>query len=166
MTTTLVLVAVAALASLNLVLTLGLARRVRTLQEGSTRDPSLPHVGDRPEAFEAVTLQGERLTQSSCARGSALVGFFAPGCETCIAVRAHLLENPPGMPLYAFVVSPERDQETEETAKSLTAIAKVAVVAYGEPASKAFGDSGYPTLIRLHDGAVTASGHRIADVLP
>lgn len=30
----------------------------------------------------------------------------------------------------------------------------------------AFREAGFPTLIRLEDGVVTASGHRLADIFP
>ncbi len=156
-----------ALAALNLLMTLSLAGRVRVLQEsGALRDPALPKVGERVNAFSTTTVKGEPVTQAIFDEGPTLVGYFSPGCSNCELVRAQLLEKPPSIPLFAFVVNDELDQLTQAVAEQLAPIARVVVSKATDAPARAFREAGYPTLIRVERGSVVASGHRLAEVLP
>jgi hypothetical protein len=165
--------AIAVVLVLNLVMTLGLATRLRNLQSdfarGTMRDPSLPRPGDLVGHLDVTTTQGERVTNATLSEGVTLVGIFAPGCPDCARIRSQLLATPPAIPFFAFIdcTGPTlAEEQGRAVADSLTTIAKVALTRQGEPAQLAFRDSGFPTLIRLEGGVVTASGHRLADVLP
>jgi len=158
---------------LNLGLTLGLATRVHKLQEevnrGLMRDPALPRPGDVVGAFDARAIGDERVTSATLSKGVQLVGIFAPGCPDCARVRGQLLATPPPMPFVAFIDvagSPEVELEGRAVADTMTPIAKVVITRQGEAPLLAFREAGVPTLIRLENGVVTASGHRLADVLP
>ncbi len=161
------------LACVALALALALAQRVRTLAEafasGNVKDQDLPRRGDRVGTFRVTTLAGEQLSQASLAQGESLVGYFTAGCSTCDTVRAELREQPPRLPLLAVVVAhsdePQDEQDARAVAQKLEALAKVAVVRPGAEVTRAFRDAGFPTLVRVRDGAVTAAGHRISDVL-
>lgn len=69
---------------LNLVLTVGVIRRLREHTEQLSRvalsspDPIL-HVGDRVGDFAVTTTDGEQLSDDRFT-GRTLVGFFSPGC--------------------------------------------------------------------------------------
>ncbi len=164
--------AVAVVLVLNLVLTLGLASRLRVFQEevarGAMRDPALPRRGDLVGTFDITTTQGERMTSAALSDGVSLVGIFAPGCSDCARVRAELLATPPPIPFVAFIDcagSQQAEEQGRAIAEQLTPIAKVALTRTGDSAMLAFRDAGFPTLIRVERGVVTASGHRLADVL-
>jgi hypothetical protein len=162
--------ALAVLTVANLAMTLALAQRLRGLQEtvaqGAMRDPSLPRPGDRVGAFVARTLAGETVTEAEFAGGTALVGFFAPGCSTCTLVRSQLIERPPSIPMFAFVDESDNEAAAHDVARSLARVAQVALTRVGDPVTLAFREAGVPTLIRVERGSVVASGHRLADVMP
>lgn len=165
-----VVAVVAALAVLNLLLTLALIKRVRVLQElvaqTPRRDPALPRPGDPVGAFQVTTQEGERLSDESLKTGVSLVGFFTPNCLPCATVRAQLLESPPAIPVLVFVEGTEGDLEASTLAASLKHVARVAYTADNDTLHRAFRPAGYPTLIRVENGAIAASGHVLADVLP
>ena len=168
---TAVIVVLAALCLVNFMMTLGLAKRLRMLVEvvnnnGVQKDPNLPDPGERARPFESRTIDGELITDAHLMEGTALVGFFAPGCTKCTNVRMQLMDNPPDMPMYAFVDGTLSADEALEIARSLKPIAKAAVTRAGDPATLAFRDAGYPTLIKVVHGKVAASGHGPKEVLP
>jgi peroxiredoxin len=85
-------VLVGALCLVDLILSLGVVRRLRAhsslIEHILTRDMDrtpIRRAGERVDAFSAVTSGGglvtrETLTESA---GSVLVGFFSPDCDTC-----------------------------------------------------------------------------------
>jgi thiol-disulfide isomerase/thioredoxin len=161
---------VGALAVLNLLLTLALLRRVRVLQElvaqAPKRNPALPRPGDAVGPFQVTTSEGERLSDEALKTGVSLVGFFTPNCLPCATARAQLLESPPTMPLVVFVEGSPGDEEASALAASLKRIARVAYTEDNDTLHRAFKPAGYPTLIRVENGTIAASGHVLADVLP
>lgn len=167
---TVLLAALALLLVANLAMTLALAQRVRSVQatvaQGLMRDPALPRPGDPVGDFAVTTIEGEKVTDAALRDGTALVGFFAPGCSTCALVRSQLLERPPSVPMFAFVDCSADEAEARSVATSLAAVARVALTHIGDPVTLAFREAGVPTLIRVERGSVVASGHRLADVLP
>lgn len=162
--------AVGALAVVNFLLSMALIRRVRVLQElverTPQRDPNLPKTGEAIGSFQATTLQGETLSNETLKPGVSLVGFFTTHCKPCAALRAQLLESPPTLPVVAFVEGPADDPEVGEMAEALKRIARVVYTRNNDALHQAFKPAGYPTLIRVENGVVAASGHALADVLP
>jgi hypothetical protein len=152
---------------------LGLAQRVRTLQESadnnSPRDTEKPQRGDRVGAFEVTTTQGEVITSASLNQGTSLIGFFAHGCSKCADLRSQLLEQPPRVPMLAIVVAQEKEGDhlqEHNVAKQLEPIARVAVAPVDAPVVKAFRESGFPMLVRVEKGLVAAASHRLTEVMP
>jgi hypothetical protein len=154
----------------NLLLTLALVGRLRTLQEMISnqvvlRDPALPVKGDEVGRFEAKTVQGEAFTDAVLRDGRTLVGFFASGCRPCASVRKQLLESPPGMPLMAFIEGDPGDPDTVALSDSLKHVARVALLSEGDSVTRAIKQAGYPTLVLVDRGVVAASGHYVHEVL-
>lgn len=166
-----VVAALAVLVVVNLLLSFALIGRLRVLQEmvergGVMKDPNLPQQGDPVRPFQAVTEEGEQLSDEALKAGVSLVGFFTSGCKPCATVRKQLLERPPTLPFMAFVDGSPQDAETRELADALKKVARVAFTTPSAPPSQAFEPPGFPTLIRVEDGKVAASGNRLSDVLP
>lgn len=165
-----VVAVVGALAVLNLLLSLALIRRVRVLQEAVAqtprRDPALPRAGESIGPFQVTTPEGEHLSDEALKRGVSLVGFFTPHCLPCATVRSQLLESPPAIPLLCFVEGSPSDPDSSALAASLKRVARVVFTEENDALHRAFKPAGYPTLIRVENGAVAASGHALADVLP
>jgi thiol-disulfide isomerase/thioredoxin len=162
--------AVGALTIVNFLLSMALIRRVRVLQEmvaqTPPRDPSLPKTGEAIGSFQATTLEGEPLSDETLKPGVSLVGFFTAHCKPCMALRAQLLESPPALPFVAFVEGRANDPEVGEMAEALKRIARVVYTEHNDALHQAFKPASYPTLIRVENGVVAASGHALADVLP
>ncbi|MCY1018163.1 TlpA family protein disulfide reductase [Pyxidicoccus sp. MSG2] len=163
-------VILAVLVVANLMLTLGLIGRLRTLQEMVNnqvivRDPFLPQKGEEVGRFEATTMDGEAFTDAALREGKTLVGFFATGCRVCSSVRKQLLESPPGMPLMAFIEGDPGDPDTLAVGASLKHMARVALLSDGDSVTRAIKQAGYPTLVLVDKGVVAASGHYLHEVL-
>jgi hypothetical protein len=156
---------IAAVAFTTLLVVLGLSSRVHVLQRAvdKARGLNLPAPGRAVLPFEIAEPNGERLTDASVRSGAMLVGFFAGGCTSCDRLKAQLLGDPPRLPLLAFVYG---DAASEAAREIGTALADIARVVYFEDNSvhRAFGAFGFPALVRLENGAVAASGRKLADV--
>lgn len=164
------LVVLAGLMVVNFLLTFALLGRVKSLQQlaetSAGRDPALPKVGDPVGRFQATTADGALVTDEALRSGVVLVGFFAPGCRPCATVREQLLESPPKLPVMAFVEGDDDAAEARVLGGALSKVAQVTYTAQGDSVLKAFRQAGFPTLIRVENGTVAASGHHLHEVLP
>ena len=153
---TVAVVLLAAATAANLLLTFALIRRVRDLQNRSVvpHDDGLPAAGTPVGPFSIERVGGGSLGTEDLATGDVLVGFFAAGCTPCTAVVADLLDDPPAERFVAFVDSGEAEP-TEDLATRLSAIAEVvAVVPWDSTVPAAFGQEGFPALLRVRDGVI------------
>lgn len=155
---------------INMLLTFALVGRIRLIQEtvaagGAPRDPDLLAPGESIQPFEAITRTGDRLTEANLAVGATLIGFFTPNCKPCEESRSQLLGSPPRLPLIAFVESTGDDDDAAAIAASLSAIARVAYTLDNDSVRRAFRPTSYPTFVRVENGAVAASGHKLREVL-
>jgi peroxiredoxin len=148
-------VLVGALCVLDLVLTLGVIRRLRELATTSADRRGAPsadiEVGTPVGDFETVTSAGEHLSRAELTEDT-LVAFFAPGCAPCVeklpGFTAHAAVRPGGRRrvLAAVVGEPA---EAREFAEPLAAVARVVVEEPGGALSRAFGVHAYPTMLRV-----------------
>jgi hypothetical protein len=153
---TVAVVLLAAAVAGNLLLTFALIRRVRDLQNRSVvpHDDGLPATGTPVGPFSLDRIDGGTLGTEDLATSDVLVGFFAAGCSPCTAVVADLLDDPPTERFVALVDSGE-PEPTTELATRLSAIAdEVAVVPWDSTAPAAFGQEGFPALLRVRDGVI------------
>jgi thiol-disulfide isomerase/thioredoxin len=156
---------VAAITILNLLLTLGVARRLR---EHAARLAELPAdglgpppdlmlaAGTRPAEFHAETVDGGEVSLASLAT-PALLGFFSPDCPPCREwiprfVRA-ARELPQGR-AQALAVVTGNATGGDEVAQ-LRPVAQVVLESSDGPVSRAFEVKGWPALCRLGaDGTI------------
>jgi thiol-disulfide isomerase/thioredoxin len=161
------LVAVAiVLGLLNLVLTVGVIRRLREhtelLSGGPGKGPDLVlGVGESPDSFTATTIDEEQISSETLA-GEQLVGFFATTCGPCkekaplFAERAAL-----GGRSQALAVVVGEPDETAEFVTLFQPVARVVVESDrdGGVLGRTFKVKGFPAICTLDgDGMVTASG--------
>jgi hypothetical protein len=168
---------VAIICVLNLVLTLGVIRRLRHHSEllapsGSAPEhpsgPDIPvlEVGRRPAPFEVTTYDGATLTLDDLA-GEALLGFFSPSCPSCRErvpefLARHLERPADSGPAVAVITG--HDQDSDDMAASLAEHVIVVRQAPGGQLLNAFGVAGYPMVLLLgRDGTVAASGFDFTD---
>jgi len=163
---TAVCILLALLVAIDLLLTVGILRRLRNGVDGAPPQPvTSPAPGHRidlrldrkPWAAEA-----ERLLN-----GTALVALVVPGCSTCERLHRAIDELDDGVPI-PFVVLGQSDYEdaAEVSAYLANWHGATPIVAphafedldsFGRPAS-------YPVVVVLENGRVKASGHRLRDV--
>lgn len=154
----------------DLALTFGLARRLRLALDGTTVkigaapgiEPSFPTVGSGVAPFAVHALDGARMSEVDVGSGSVVVGFFSVGCEPCTAVKDQIVANNIPEPLFVFVVGAPEDSASMALAQELATVARrVAVINHDGSPVTALGVRAYPTLVRLEDGVVRASGYRL-----
>jgi hypothetical protein len=169
-------VLVGLLCLLDLLLTVGVIRRLRQHTEllnklqagpgGPMPDVMLP-AGSAVGEFAATTTEGDPVSRELLA-GRTLVGFFTPGCEPCKEKLPTFIEVAPGIsggPEQVLAVVVASAEEGAETAARLAEVARVVVEPYDGPVVKAFGASGFPAFGLLEGRQVVASGFEL-EALP
>ncbi|MEU1731513.1 hypothetical protein [Streptosporangium sp. NPDC020145] len=153
---------------MNLVLTLGVIRRLRDHTErldGLTHPKSMIEPitgpGTRPGPFTARTVDAEAVTGAQLAGG--LVGFFSPTCDAChewlprFAAAARAL--PEGRRQALAVIVAPTDEVAADMVSQLRENVMVVIERDRGPLAAAFKTSAYPAMCRLGaDGAVTHTG--------
>ncbi|MGG7575667.1 TlpA family protein disulfide reductase [Streptomyces sirii] len=167
---------VGTLCTLDLVLTLGVIKRLREHSEqlsgvsspGSRFDTLDMAVGEEVGEFATSTVDGERLTRAMLAADT-LVAFFAPGCLPCREKMPAFVDHAralPGGRAQTVAVVVGDPAESAAFVAELSPVARV-VVEEGpdEPLSAAFRARSFPTLLRVSpdgDGRVLVTANRIA----
>lgn len=170
---------VGTVAALNLLLLLGVLRRLREQAErlaalaasggfGPPVELMLP-VGGRPAEFRAETVDGVEVSLASLA-APALLGFFSPRCEPCREWVPRFVkaagELPHGRSQALAVVVGDGAEASDEVAQ-LRRVAQVVVEPPDGPVSRAFAVTGWPVLCRLdEDGTITATENQAAVAAP
>lgn len=163
---TAVCILLSVLVAVDLLLTVGILRRLRDGADGLPAQPAAsPKPGSRIELSrdgKPWPAEAERLLG-----GTALVALVVPGCSTCERLHRAIDELEDGVPI-PYVVLGQSDYEDAETVSAYLAgwhgatplIAPHAfdeLDSFGRPAS-------YPVVAVLENGRVTASGHRLREV--
>lgn len=162
------LILVGAICTIDLILTLGVVRRLREhtatlerlLQTGVALPPGLPKVGATVGEFTARTLDGEDISRSSLS-GETLVAFFSPGCGPCEEKLPGFLEHARGRiggPRLILAVVAGGD-DGGEMAAALREVARVIVEAgYEGPVAKAFQVTEFPAFCLVDsEGTIVAA---------
>lgn len=153
------------LCALDLLLTLGVIRRLRdhtTMLTAQRRPEDAPQglpPGERPAGFSAVTTDGDQVAGTA---GMRLVGFFAVWCSVCPGRVPSFLEYVSGNGIArdsVLAVVADGDSESPPYLAQLADVARVSIEPSGGAVSAAFKVESFPTFILLDsDGAVQASG--------
>jgi hypothetical protein len=159
-------------AGLNLVLTLGVIRRLKDHEQcladagtgGGDAPAAVPAPGTAVPEFAAVTTGGGRVTNDELG-GGAYVGFFSVGCPPCaeqLPEFVRLLRGLNGEP--ALVVIESR---TLEDAAAFLAVADglPVVVDTGDGLCRRFGVTRFPSMLHLSDGVVSGNAHTVSRLL-
>ncbi|MDO3687525.1 TlpA disulfide reductase family protein [Micromonospora sp. C28ISP2-4] len=162
---------------LNLVLALGVIRRLRehtvrltALEAGHGHghsDGIMLGAGSAVQPFQAVTEDGVTVTRDGLA-GPTLVAFFSPDCTPCRERMPQFIryaaEHPGGRDRVVGVVVSDRAAAGEYVA-ALSPVARVVVESDGGPLCTAFGVQGFPAISLIDEsGVVVASGSLIEDL--
>ncbi|MEH1166997.1 TlpA disulfide reductase family protein [Micromonospora sp. CPCC 205539] len=157
----------------NLMLMLGVVRRLRdhTGRFAEMTRSVMPDVpvlarGRAVPAFSAATRDGGQFTTESL-DGDTLVGFFSPSCAPCQALAPRFAEYaerfPGGRDRVLAVVAEDADPAVY--VKMFAPVARIVVEEPGGPVATAFEVSGFPALCLIAaDGTVAVSGMRMEDL--
>ncbi|MFI6578547.1 TlpA family protein disulfide reductase [Nocardiopsis sp. NPDC050513] len=159
---------------LNLLLTIGVIRRLREHTAligamGGAQDfpEAMLAAGERIGAFSAETLDGAVLTRDDL-DGQTLIGVFAPGCPGCEQQMPHFVELAKSSPggrdgVLALVVG-----GPEESAGEIARLAPVARLVredHDGALARALGVRSFPAIARVGpEGRVVASGTQVRDL--
>ncbi|MBL1082294.1 TlpA family protein disulfide reductase [Streptomyces actinomycinicus] len=159
----------------NLILTFGVVRRLRTQEDGSTPaaegDPfqgSGLTVGEPVGSFSVHDTEGRPVTRDSLREGM-LVAFLSPGCLPCEELLPGVVELArtagPGQVLAAVVVDGDDGARPDAFVAALSPVATVAVTRLGGELTRAFEIKGLPTAVRIGpEGRVAARGRALLRV--
>jgi thiol-disulfide isomerase/thioredoxin len=164
---TAVVVALSIAVAANFLLLLAVVRRLRMQQPPPPPMFDMPKVGVRVPAFGAVDVEGETVDDGFCVENSEVViAFFADNCEPCERLKAQLLRNPLEDPLLAFVqVSAGSGTQHQTFVSALAGLgARTVLIDRDSDIRERFAISAFPTLLRVQNAVVVASGVRLTDV--
>ena len=161
---------VGAVCLINLVLTVGLIRRLREHSDAlaklssSSDEQLIATVGARVGDFDATTTTGEQIGRSDLA-SEMLVGFFSPDCQPCVRGLPNFIERARGAtagPAGVLAVVTGAGPEAQSMREQLQPVAQVVAGTEDGPVERAFGVRGYPAYALVgSDGRIAASGYRL-----
>jgi hypothetical protein len=154
------------LTTLNLILTLGVIRRLReqserlaTVDSGQSIEPMIAP-GQTPADFTATTIDGEVITRDDVT-GARLIAFVSPTCDACAVQIPMLLDRAASMPGgrdNVVVVVVGKGDGVVQYAEQFRAVAHVVAETATGPVTRAFEAGGFPAFGLLDaDGRLVAS---------
>ncbi len=157
-------VIVGVLVVLDLVLTVGVIRRLREHTETLAGLSAHGRDGIAPGTVVGE-ISGESITGTPIdrafltAEGNSIIGFFSPGCGPCKALLPEYASFVSGAPHRVLTVIVGDRDDAAEYIDALRGTGEIVVEAPPGPIAKAFGVDGYPTLCMVDgDGLVVAAG--------
>jgi len=172
-TLTAAVVALGVLTLLNLLLLLGVIRRLREQTARQTEDsafalPKHPVLkpGSSVGAFSVTTVDGD-IVGSADLVGDTLVGFFSPTCKPCRTTIPRFVDYAatfPGGPDRVLAVVVTDEQDFSEYAEMLAPAGRVVIESHTGSMFDAFSVAGFPGLCVVSDGVVTANGMRVEEL--
>jgi hypothetical protein len=167
-----VMVVVGVVAGADLLLSFALIRRVAALTSGGVGAGPVvdaPALGHEVSAFGVPLLDGGEFSRADLTGTRALAVFLTTSCEPCRKAITELrtLSVPLPGPLYVVIVRTDADTDSDvfDAAAGMPAGARVGIVSSAQAPLQAFGIDGFPTVLTLDDGVVSASGFRVAALL-
>lgn len=163
-----VITVVGLIALVDLVLTYGLIRRVNSIQAQphSTEHSLDPAVGHRIGDFVAKASDNREITEREFEGSETFAAFVMVGCGPCHRLAEELSQMaPPELPLLLFIASsPGEEEEAAGIAAQVPFAAAVCIIEATGTVTEAFGVTGFPTVIRVGDGTVRATGLSLESV--
>lgn len=167
-----VVVLVGVVAVLDLVLTVGVIRRLREHTEllSSVRGlggPPIAEIGQEIGEFTTVTVAGIPIDRNGLA-GETLVGFFTPQCAPCkerLPGFVELARSVSGGPARVLATVVGDGAEVADMVAALRPVAQVVTEPRGGPVSTAFNVGAFPTVVKVapdSDGRLLIADNQVA----
>lgn len=151
----------------NLLLLLGVLRRLRYVQELAVPEVPVPLVGTGVKPFATRAIDGTIIDAETLSNGTALVAIVTTSCPACQEMVHSLASlDLPAESTFVFII-PDADAPPDDAVAALSTVARIAIVDRNDDAIRAFGDiHGFPTVVVSRHGEVVASATHIEAVLP
>jgi thiol-disulfide isomerase/thioredoxin len=127
--------------------------------------------GERSKPFDAITVDGDLISDADLTGGRTLVGILANGCTSCEERRPEFIELARRFPggrdrVLAVLVSGSEDADVSAERASIEPIARLALQERpGIGITQALGVTGYPAFALFDaDGTVLSSGTSVEDL--
>jgi thiol-disulfide isomerase/thioredoxin len=149
-----------ALTLLNLLLTLGIIRRLREMRDGDAAGPGILGQGRTPADFAAIDTDGREVTRTQLS-GTVLVGFFATTCSACLTELPRFVAragDAPGGRDHVLAVVQGDGPAAQDMTRQLTGAGRVVVEGPNGPIAGAFEVKAFPAWCLLDNGTVRDSG--------
>ncbi|MFC5824132.1 TlpA family protein disulfide reductase [Nonomuraea insulae] len=153
-------VLVGLLGVVNLLLTVGVIRRLRSQSLAASTPAEALSPGARVPRFAATSTSGEPVSEELLS-GPAMIGFFSRGCQPCKDLLPLFVERARGTSdaVLAVVVAGPGEEPTADIER-LAEVARVVTETPQGPLQSAFKVNAYPTVITIDGGdTVVSSGH-------
>jgi thiol-disulfide isomerase/thioredoxin len=156
---------VGALGVLNLLLSVGVIRRLRRHTELLAKRPaeadddvpaSAAPVGTAVGGFRARSTGGDPVSERTLG-DRAVVAFFSPDCSPCRKRLPSFVEYAARRPELTTLAVVSDEEGHEEMAASLASVTRVVVEPFGGELHRAFEVQGTPSFITVAHGTVTAT---------
>ncbi|OPG10659.1 redoxin domain-containing protein [Microbispora sp. GKU 823] len=163
---------VGVLCLIDLVLTVGVIRRLRAHEEILTARPSaFPSIVLPPGAviggFSAESTDGVRVSDETLTE-PVLIGVFSPDCPAChdrLPQFAERARSVPGGRRNVLAVLVGTEEEVADQRRTLEPVALVLIEKHGTGLTKALQVNGFPSLALVDEnGRVVASGSTLEDL--
>ena len=163
------LVLIGVLLAVDLILTLGVIRRLRehaeliakALQHGAAVEKTMLPVGSPLPELSARTVSGAVAPDS----GPLLIGFFSSGCPSCALYLPGFVEYAEAFAGRVLAVAVGAPEEVREIVADLLPVADVVIEPYDGPLATLLQVRGLPAMATVDtDGIVTATGYRATDL--
>lgn len=160
---------IGALCTLDLVLTLGVVKRLREHTEmlAKASGPSVISVGEEIGDFTAATVDDEPLSRELLGHDT-IVAFFSPSCRPCQEKLPAFVEYARGLPggraQGLAVVAGDADEAAAFVAE-LGPVVRVVVEGAEGPVGTAFQVNAYPTVLRVSPddaGRIVVTANQVA----
>jgi thiol-disulfide isomerase/thioredoxin len=167
------LVLVGALGLLNLLLSVGIIRRLRSDEAARAEAAALQGgvmlpAGAEVRTFTTTTTDGEPVSRADLAGGADLVGFFSVRCGPCRTLLPRFAEAAStwtGGRAHVLAVVVDGEGGAGDFVERLLPVARVVVEAERGPVASAFGVRGFPAYCVVDGGGtVRASGHSLDEL--
>jgi hypothetical protein len=165
-----VMVVVGVAVAADLLLSFAVIRRMASLQariKSASGAAGGPEIGHRVGDFRVDMITGGAFTRADLADSRAVVAFFMTSCEPCKKAVAELAELPDPLPftLYVLITSTPQEPDVLSLAAAMPPGARVGEISAADGTSDAFGVDGFPSVLAIEEGAISASGLGISSVL-
>jgi hypothetical protein len=160
---TAVVTCIAIVTAINMVLVLGLMRRLRLGKLGSTTAPVSPPPGVAIGTFDAITVDDVTITDNDLRDAEVVAVFVSGSCDACGRLIKQL-KRTKYLAQRVMIFGTRGDSAFVDELETLSHLGDVVFLEDAEPVKEAFSVTMVPTILRVLNGVVVSSAYRLVDL--